>query len=251
MATNHDNQKNLIKACTERSECITVQTELLQRIARYLMLHGCFTSNIGLLNGKTGIAIFFYHYARYTGKHIYNNFAGELLDEIYKEIHLNIPVNFRDGLCGIAWGVEYLIRNRFVEGNPDDVLDDLDKQIVERDVRRISDYSLETGLTGIACYVISRMENREKEHAYIRSDYIYDLIESLKRKEEDTHLVLIEALQNIVQEKKVLPSYNPVFSIVDKIKYNKKTVFESSRFLGIDNAGYAGIGLQLMEVGKQ
>ena len=217
--------------------------EILQRIARYLMLHGCFTSNIGLLNGKTGIAIFFYHYARYTGKHIYNDFAGELLDEIYKEIHVNTPVNFKDGLCGIAWGMEYLIRNRFVGGNPDDVLDDLDKQIVERDVRRISDYSIETGLAGIACYVISRMENREKEHAYIRPDYIRDLIEALKRKKEDIHPALIEALENIIQGKKIIPSYNPVFSIVNKIKYNKKMIFEPSRFLGINKAGYAGIGL--------
>jgi hypothetical protein len=44
------------------------QEEILSRIARYLMLHGSFTSNIGLLNRKIGIAIFFYHYARYTGK---------------------------------------------------------------------------------------------------------------------------------------------------------------------------------------
>ena len=35
--------------------------EILKRIARYLMLHASHTTNIGLLNGKMGIALFFYH----------------------------------------------------------------------------------------------------------------------------------------------------------------------------------------------
>ncbi|MDR0574375.1 MAG: hypothetical protein LBG96_10175, partial [Tannerella sp.] len=141
--------------------------ELLQRIARYLMLHGSFIDNIGLLNGKMGIAIFFYHYSRYTGKNIYDDFAGELIDEIYNEIHVNTPCDFKDGLCGIGWGMEYLIRNNFVNADSDEVLEDLDKRIMERDVRRITDYSLETGLKGIACYVIERRKNRTNENPCI------------------------------------------------------------------------------------
>ena len=144
-----------------------MKDKLLQRIARYLMLHGSFTDDIGLLHGKTGIVIFFYHYARYTEKRIYNDFAEELIEEIYKEINVSTPLNFKDGLCGIAWGIGYLIQNDFIEADPDEVLEDLDKRIMEWDVRHISDCSLETGLTGIACYVISRMRNREKEQSII------------------------------------------------------------------------------------
>ena len=174
-----------------------LRNQLFQRIARYLMLHGSFMSNIGLLTGKTGIAIFFYHYARYTGRKIYSDFADELIDEIYREIHINVPLNFKDGLCGIAWGIEYLMRNGFIDGNPDEVLEDLDKRIIEWDVRRISDCSLETGLTGIACYVVSRTENKEKENSIISSDYKNNLIEALKKKKEETGLLaLIEALEN-------------------------------------------------------
>ncbi|MDR0602926.1 MAG: glycosyltransferase [Bacteroidales bacterium] len=151
--------------------------ELLQRIARYLMLHGSFIDNTGLLSGKTGIAIFFYHYSRYTGEKIYDDFAGELIDEIYSEIHVNTPCDFKDGLCGIGWGMEYLIRNNFVIADSDEAPEDLDKRIMERDVRRITDYSLETGLKGIACYVIGRRKNRDNENPYIGQGYIQDLIE--------------------------------------------------------------------------
>jgi len=240
---NHGNQENLMK--------IKVQTELLQRIARYLMLHASFTSNIGLLNGKTGIAVFFYHCAKYTGKHVYDDFAGELIDEIYKEIHVNTLLDFKDGLCGIAWGIGYLIRNGFIDGDPDAVLEDLDKRIVEWDVRRISDHSLETGLTGIACYVISRMENREKKHAFIRPDYVCDLLEAMRKDKENTNPALTESLENIVNGTMNAHSYNPVFEIVDKIRFNAKTIFETPKALGINKAGYAGTGLKLMEIGKQ
>jgi hypothetical protein len=241
----------------------TVQTELLQRIVRYLMLHACFTDNIGLLNGKTGIAIFFYHYARYIGKQVYDDFAGELIDEIYKEIHINTLLNFRDGLCGIAWGIDYLIRNDFLEGNPDEVLEDLDKRIMEWDVRRISDYSLETGLEGIACYVVSRMENREKEQGVICQDYVCDLIEALKENKKETNPVLMNALKPIAakfdsrhceersdEANQPHSIYNPVFEIIDKTKFNAKKIFETQRSFGIDRTGYAGIGLKLMEIGK-
>ena len=35
--------------------------EVLQRIARYLMLHSSFTDKIGLFDGKMGVILFFMH----------------------------------------------------------------------------------------------------------------------------------------------------------------------------------------------
>jgi len=243
IVNNHGNQENLVK--------IKVQTELLQRIARYLMLHSSFTDNIGLLNGKIGIALFFYHYSRFTKRKVYSDFADELIEQIYKEIHINMPLDFENGLCGIAWGIGYLMRNGFIEGDPDEVLEDLDKRIMEWDVRRISDYSLETGLTGIACYVISRMVNRGKGNSNICSDYIYDLIKAMNKNEKNINSSLIEPLENILNGSISTQSWNPVFDIIDKTKYNINKIFESSRSLGLYKAGYAGIGLKLMEIGKQ
>jgi hypothetical protein len=224
--------------------------EILSLIARYLMLYGSFISNIGLLNGKTGIVVFFYHYARYTGKKQYDDFAGELIDEIYKEIHRDAPCNFRDGLCGIAWGIEYLIRNQFVKADPDKILTDLDKQIKERDVRQTTDYTLETGLKGIACYVISRQANRNVENSLITPEYIEDLIAALEKEngENEENLLLLKNLQKIVDKKEIIRFFNPLFNIVDAIRYQEKSLFQKPRLLGIDKNGYAGIGLQLMKI---
>ena len=236
-----------------------VKDEMLQRIARYLMLHSSFSINIGLLNGKTGIAIFFYHYGRYTHKKIYNEYADELLNELYKELNKDNTINFEDGLCGIAWGIEYLIQNQFVKGDPDAVLVDLDKRIMEWDVRHISDCSLEKGLSGIACYLISRMENRKRKYSTIPQDYTLDLLEAMKGKKEKIDPALMGAIENLLApcedesediSNRPVKFYNPVFKIVEKIKFDTKKVFETTRTLGIIQAGYAGIGLKLMGIYK-
>jgi hypothetical protein len=82
----------------------------LQRIANVLLINSSFIDNPGLLNGKTGISIFFYEYGRYLNNKVYTDYAGELIDEIYEEIAINTPLNFAGGLTGIGWGIEYLIR---------------------------------------------------------------------------------------------------------------------------------------------
>lgn len=223
--------------------------DVLQRIARYLMLHSSFINNIGLLNGKMGIAIFFFHYAKYINNKLYEDFAGCLIDEIYAEININSPKDFKNGLCGIAWGMEYLIQNNFVQADADEVLEDLDKQILERDVRKISDISLETGLKGIAYYVISRCENRKKVNSSISKEYIIDLIASLSvnmGKDEES-ILLSKQLKHILNQEDVPYTNKLLYRISSQIKYKTRTIFEEDRPLGIENSGYTGIGIKILQ----
>jgi glycosyltransferase involved in cell wall biosynthesis len=44
---------------------------IVQRIINGLLLHSSFIDNLGLLNGKMGVSIFFYHLSRKTGNTIY------------------------------------------------------------------------------------------------------------------------------------------------------------------------------------
>ncbi|GHS91640.1 hypothetical protein FACS1894203_2750 [Bacteroidia bacterium] len=224
------------------------ETILLGRIARYLMLHGSFTDNIGLLNGKTGFALFFYEYSRYTGKKLYKEFANELIKEIYREINEFTSLNFREGLCGIGWAIEYFLRNHHVEGEPDKVLEEFDKKIVEWDVRRITDLSLEKGLCGIACYVVARLQNRENTHPILTGDYCSDLLVSLDKngKKDKEALELRDVLFRIINRDATETFYNPVYQNVEKTKFDIATLFEKKRPKGIANNGYTGIGLKLI-----
>ncbi|WP_165026959.1 hypothetical protein [Dysgonomonas sp. ZJ279] len=220
----------------------------LSRIVRHLVLHGSFMDNLGLLNGKIGLAIFFFHYAQYANKKLYDDFAGELIDQIYDEIHKHYPYNFIDGLCGIVWGIEYLIQKKFVEADADQILIDIDYQILEHDVRRIKDKSLETGLEGIARYVISRTCNRNHNNKIIPTDYIYDLINALKNDEPKSTIInyLVQNLYDII-DKKNINNNNIVYEYVKNTKYKKETLFDSKRPLGIINNGFAGIGIKMIQ----
>lgn len=118
----------------------------LRRIVQHLILHSSFTGNLGLRNGKMGFILSFFKYADFTKERLYRTFAEELIQEIYEDISQNEPIDFENGSCGIAWGICYLVQNGFVKANEDEVLKELDIKISEKDVRRVTDYSLETGL---------------------------------------------------------------------------------------------------------
>ncbi len=225
-----------------------IQSTNLTRIVRYLMLHSSFTHNLGLLNGKTGIAIFFFQYARHTGIKLYEKFAEDLVIEIYDEIHTNYSTSFYDGLCGIGWGIEYLIRNKFVEADADEVLEDFDRRILERDVRRIADGSLNTGLKGIACYIISRCANKINRNNSLNKEYIQDLIWSLNKEafNNPDSLVLINQLENIMNEVYVMEPDYFFNKIIHETIYHEDELFSHQHSLGIANNGYAGIGLKIL-----
>ena len=131
---------------------INTKALYLDRLAKQWLLKESFTNNPGLLSGKTGLAIFFFHYARHSGNKLYETFAGDLIDEILDEINVQTSINFKDGLCGIGWGIIYLIRNNFIEGNIDEILKDFDKLIFSYNTETCNDTSFETGSKGIEFY---------------------------------------------------------------------------------------------------
>jgi lantibiotic modifying enzyme len=88
----------------------TVPFSRQQRITNTLLLNASFIDNLGLMHGKMGIAIYFFHLARETKNQIYEDYAGELIDEIYDEISTTTTLDFENGLAGIGWGIEYLVQ---------------------------------------------------------------------------------------------------------------------------------------------
>jgi glycosyltransferase involved in cell wall biosynthesis len=147
--------------------------DLLVEIADHILQKHNTVSELGILRGKMGVILFLFHYAQYSNNDVYRNYANQLMEEIYQEITLELPINFSTGFCGIGWGIGYLIQHGFLVGDADDVLEDVDKQIMERDPLRISDLSVETGLAGILLYVLSRMSYAQKNERKLPFDSAY------------------------------------------------------------------------------
>ena len=222
--------------------------DLLENAFFYLTLNASFISDLGLFHGKMGCVLFFAEYTRYTHDEHYEEFANELLDEICEDITKDIPIGLENGLCGIGWGIEYLVQNGFLEGDTDEILEDFDNRIMEYDVLRMSDLSFRQGLAGIAFYVIARLSAlRDGKIKSFDSDYLFNLKEALLRaqfsEEDECPSLLLETYLNVIRLENIgLPKIleSPVSNLDTNL---------SSLSLGLEN-GIAGTLLYSMNKGK-
>lgn len=144
-----------------------------QKIVHHLILQNSFVKDLGLLHGKMGIALFFFEYGKYTGCDVYTDIGEELLDDIWKQIHTELSFHFDSGLSGIGWGIEYLLQNRFIEGNSNEVCEEIDRIVMQTDLRRLDDPNLDTGLEGIYYYVSARMQGAFFQKSLLPFDKYY------------------------------------------------------------------------------
>lgn len=189
---------------------MTQYKRMLERITNNLIINASCLKDIGLYNGKMGISIFFFHYAQYTGNSIYEDFAGDLLDEIYEDISLETPITLSNGVCGIGWGIIYLYQQGFITGDVAEALFEIDQKVMEYDLHQSLDNSLNQGLAGIAFYVYTRMGMKDIKNPFdnlfleklkmtCKQNNItfesYSLKDLMKKVEINNHLVSIQAWQ--------------------------------------------------------
>jgi hypothetical protein len=178
-----------------------METEITinQKIINTLLLNASFIDNPGLMHGKMGISIYFYHLARQTQNKIYEDYAGELIDEIYEEITLNTPAGFENGLAGIGWGIEYLVQNGFIEADTDEVLEEFDNRIFKDLIYNTpKEIGLLNGLIGLGAYFLKRLQNPasndEKISALTNKQALVHLIDELDRKTQNITEITSEPL---------------------------------------------------------
>lgn len=137
-----------------------------------LILKSGAVEEAGLYTGKTGLVLLLYYYRRYAKRSFYGEFADALLDDVYRKCR-RLPIDFAYGICGIGWVISHLIRCGFVEGNVNEILSDADRKVMERDPARITDWSFKTGLSGLLCYVLTRLGDVKRSKAVNPFDPIY------------------------------------------------------------------------------
>ena len=135
--------------------------EDLQQIANMLLLNGTLTQCPGLVHGKMGIAIFFFHYALFTGNELFADYAMDVIGEMLDQIHVNSPADYERGIAGIGVGIDNLIFNDFLS-----VEDDICEGFDQRMFRAVmydpySDFTLYGGLIGYGQYWITRLRYQE------------------------------------------------------------------------------------------
>ena len=129
----------------------------LAQIADMLLINGTLTECPGLVHGKMGIVVFFFHYARYTGNELFADYAMDLFSEMLNQIHVNSPADYSKGLAGMGVGIDYLIRNDFLNAE-DDICEDFDGRMFRAVMYDPwPDFSQYDGLTGYGRYWMTRL----------------------------------------------------------------------------------------------
>lgn len=137
-----------------------------------LVLKSGAVEDAGLYYGKMGLVLLLYFYKHCSRRFIYGELADELLDEVYRGCRC-LPIDFAHGICGVGWAISCLIRHGFVEGNVNEVLAEADKKVMERDPARITDWSFKTGLSGLLCYVLTRLGDASHSRTGLPFDEVY------------------------------------------------------------------------------
>jgi len=226
-----------------------MQHKTLERIVRHLMIYSVSLDNIGLMNGKTGITLFFYHLHRVTNNDNHLRFANELTQEIISKLDYKIPRTFFDGLIGIAWGFDYLFRNNFIDFDDEEILEELDKALLEINISNLYDESFSTGVRGIAYYLASRCSGKEKIPFPFYQEYIHVLIDRLNRIEQKDPVTihLQNRLQQIINGCIIEYDLNPFYYLTGNEPYDNADLFLPNRNIGIINNGYTGIALRILK----
>lgn len=166
-----------------------------EKMLNHLILHANDVPNaIGLLDGKMGIALVLAHYARCSRKKKIEHAADFLVENVMNQLTTTVSIDFANGLSGIGWGIEYLIQNNYMKGCGADILQDLDERIMQVDVTRIKDWSLEKGLLGILHYVLYHLQGANKSELRVfDKPYLASWLSILKDN-EDLHKLLQKGL---------------------------------------------------------
>lgn len=136
-------------------KALDVRKKSLLQIAQWLPIHE--PESKGLMEGRAGLVIWFYQYARYCEEKP-DNLVYQWLDEIEESVmdHL-LPLNFHHGLCGIGWLYIYLHTHGFQRHSNDSILQEIDKEVQTVCLSAMADDSLDFGAGGIFCYVATRL----------------------------------------------------------------------------------------------
>jgi len=135
---------------------------IIEKIAYVLEITCPRIDRPGLFNGKTGVALFYFYYSRFTKDPYYQDVGERLLRDVFKDINTGYSFHtMADGLAGIAWTLEHLATKRFISWHHVYEIRQLDKFLGKMMVKDIGEgnYDYLHGALGPANYLLKHIEN--------------------------------------------------------------------------------------------
>lgn len=238
------------KRIPENKELQKKKQEKLNDLYKKLLLNCNTLPCEGLWHGRMGCILFLAKYNHTHLKDLHIELIEDLIGDVYKKIeNTNLSIDFEEGICGIAYGLAWLLNQQIMEGDLTEVLKEVDQRIMERDPLRITDYTLQTGLSGILYYVLYRLQIAQEQNLAIPFDteYLYRLYRySLKAVKDPEKIACFEMASWFVayMKDRTLKLEIPDITQILNIKTLKEKTINSFT-LGLEE-GLAGLGLSIL-----
>ena len=194
-----------------------------ERLIREMMVYSGFTFEIGLMNGRAGICILLFLYSRYFDDREVEEYAEYLLDEITVELE-QAGFGFENGITGIAWSINYLIAHGYVEGDSDEVLEDIDLAV--QNAPNKQGLEIMSGL-----YWISRMPSTKQLIKQQAERWIKNILRLVRKQE--TKLSCADVINilyccHVCKTVRIFPVY--IRQLIGVIEPSIKRIFENSGY---------------------
>lgn len=161
---------------------VSVRTKVSE-IAEFLLNFESLNKPISLQAGDIGVAIFLAEYGRYAGDEKYTDKAMDIVESAFDIVEQTPTSNtFCNGLSGMLWGVNYLIKNGLIEGDAEETLQGADDVVAFKMMGELrqKEYDYMHHGSGPILYFLERLSN-PKSRDIIAS--AVDLLEAMAVKE--------------------------------------------------------------------
>lgn len=148
-----------------------------QRLLHQLVLHANDAPVRGLFDGQMGVVLALSEYVKDRRLRPLKTAVDFLLDQVIEHLSEDASLDFANGLMGIGWGVEYLLQQGFQQGSGAEICRAIDQKLMARNLFRMDDLSLETGLLGQLHYLAAHVQGACREgKAVFDAPYLKDCL---------------------------------------------------------------------------
>jgi hypothetical protein len=155
----------------------------IEDLADYLLLNGTLQTGSGLWHGKTGVAVFFLYYAKHTGNDLFEEYASDLITAVQSDLYAGMPSDYESGIAGTGAGIEYLIRQGFLEPENNRIFADFDRRIYHAVMHEMpADLTLTDGFSGWGRYLVYRLQGKTRTGAGRLNRALVHILREIERK---------------------------------------------------------------------
>lgn len=245
------NQTDWIPIISKRETYALFESQLSQIAQILLQTLQSTAEQGGLLEGVSGISLFFLNYYRLTGKRKYLDQALSIVDWSSDRVSLfKDDFSFSRGLPGFSWYIEYLAQNNFIVNDTDEILGDICEHLNSSDIIDNGELCFPDGIIGYGQHYFIRTANpnfdiqkelcrKEKGilQAVVSRIEIYYL-ESVEQKinGKTNYKVVSDCILFLCKTNQLLSGNNTVKSLITKLSIKLKKSRPSTKLSSIEKA---------------